>query len=309
MNYKNTNRAFSLIELSIVILIIGLLIAGITKGSELYYKMKIATAQRSDNDLTFHLNYIGGVSLRLDALNQDSFNQNEVSDGSRITNWYDVKPEENGAPINLSQSGNSRPYYKKNGVNGLPSVKFKGGGATNIKKTNLSAEDLVGNRYATIFIVQNRLAGGANIFRWDDGQKRISLGGARSTSPYMWFDYGIYPVSVPNQSITIANNPISSLISVDANNLPVDAIGKPHILALLKNGNLLKIRYDGQFIAGVDSGATAQVEGTRAGLFEIGQDFDGLIGEFVVFNKALSTAEIKKIEGYLGQKWGIEVIH
>ena len=42
---KRKNSAFSLIELSIVILIIGILIAGVTQGSKLYIKFKIATAQ------------------------------------------------------------------------------------------------------------------------------------------------------------------------------------------------------------------------------------------------------------------------
>ena len=38
---KNKNGAFSLIELSIVILIIGILIAGVTQGSRLVREAKI----------------------------------------------------------------------------------------------------------------------------------------------------------------------------------------------------------------------------------------------------------------------------
>ncbi len=38
-----TNKAFSLIELSIVILIIGILVAGVTQGRRLVGQMKLAS--------------------------------------------------------------------------------------------------------------------------------------------------------------------------------------------------------------------------------------------------------------------------
>ena len=43
-NYRSKN-AFSLIELSIVILIVGILIAGVTSSSRLVKRMKVITAQ------------------------------------------------------------------------------------------------------------------------------------------------------------------------------------------------------------------------------------------------------------------------
>ena len=42
---KKSSSAFSLIELSIVILIIGIIIAGITQGSRLVTKMRVASAR------------------------------------------------------------------------------------------------------------------------------------------------------------------------------------------------------------------------------------------------------------------------
>ncbi len=57
---KNYN-AFSLIELSIVILIIGILVAGVTKGSTLYQKIKLSSARSVTNNSP--VAYISGLSV------------------------------------------------------------------------------------------------------------------------------------------------------------------------------------------------------------------------------------------------------
>jgi len=44
-NYRKIKNAFSLIELSIVILIVGILVAGVTSSSRLIKRMKITVAQ------------------------------------------------------------------------------------------------------------------------------------------------------------------------------------------------------------------------------------------------------------------------
>ena len=44
-NHSSRLKAFSLIELSIVILIIGILVAGVTSSSRLITRMKVVTAQ------------------------------------------------------------------------------------------------------------------------------------------------------------------------------------------------------------------------------------------------------------------------
>jgi len=47
---QKTKKAFSLIELSIVILIIGLLVAGVVKGQQLYQKTQLATAKKATEE-------------------------------------------------------------------------------------------------------------------------------------------------------------------------------------------------------------------------------------------------------------------
>jgi len=68
MNYKLvcrnaiSNRAFSLVELSIVLIIIGLLVAGVTSGSKLIYQSKLQKFASNLNDMqvavaTFRVTY------------------------------------------------------------------------------------------------------------------------------------------------------------------------------------------------------------------------------------------------------------
>ena len=70
-NSKNKKLlAFSLIELSIVVLIIGILIAGVTQGSRLIRQSKIKTAQNQTTNSP--VNSITGLNLWLETTLDDS---------------------------------------------------------------------------------------------------------------------------------------------------------------------------------------------------------------------------------------------
>ena len=88
---KISAKAFSLIELSIVILIIGILIAGVTQGSRLVSAMKLNTARTVTQ--SSEVNSITGVVTWLESTADKSFDDAEETDGSIITNWYDINPQ------------------------------------------------------------------------------------------------------------------------------------------------------------------------------------------------------------------------
>lgn len=107
--------AFSLIELSIVILIIGILIAGVTQGSRLVSEMRLATARNMTQNSP--VASIPGVVLWLEPTLEKSFDIAEQEDGLTITNWYDINPQST-YKINLTQSTSARrPNYRSNSVN------------------------------------------------------------------------------------------------------------------------------------------------------------------------------------------------
>jgi prepilin-type N-terminal cleavage/methylation domain-containing protein len=82
-------NAFTLIELSAVIVIIGILIAGVTTATGLVKKSKIAAAQ----SLT-KASPISGITdnaLWLESSTESSFKDTESSTGDTVTTWYDQK--------------------------------------------------------------------------------------------------------------------------------------------------------------------------------------------------------------------------
>ena len=64
MQKNKLSKAFSLVELSIVILVVGILLAAITKGKDLYSDMQLKTAQSVTSSSL--INSLKSVSLWLD---------------------------------------------------------------------------------------------------------------------------------------------------------------------------------------------------------------------------------------------------
>ena len=70
MKIKN-KTAFSLIELSIVILIVGILVAGVVQTSRLVTRMRILNAQTVTRSSEIHL--IKGLSVWIETVSEKSF--------------------------------------------------------------------------------------------------------------------------------------------------------------------------------------------------------------------------------------------
>ena len=116
-------KAFSLIELSIVILIIGILVAGVTQSSRLINMMKL----QSTRSLTMAspVSSISNLVLWYEPTLEQSFDSSEASDATEVTTWYDINPQ-SSSKNNAISIGSARPKYKANCLNGLPCLSFDG---------------------------------------------------------------------------------------------------------------------------------------------------------------------------------------
>ena len=119
-------KAFSLIELSIVILIIGILIAGVIQASNLLSKFRISSA----NTLTESspVNGIYGLVLWLETTKKESFDDSVDPSGSanKVENWYNINPQSYKTVATQSSAGSRAILVDKSPLNYLPALKFNG---------------------------------------------------------------------------------------------------------------------------------------------------------------------------------------
>ena len=108
----NRNRtkasAFSLIEISVVILIIGVIIAGVVSSTILVKKSRITSAQALTSSSP--VNNIQDLSFWLESSLDKSFEDSQSSDGAPLTSWYDIK--QLGTKTNATvPAGSDSPTY------------------------------------------------------------------------------------------------------------------------------------------------------------------------------------------------------
>jgi prepilin-type N-terminal cleavage/methylation domain-containing protein len=291
---QNNKLAFSLIELSIVILIIGILVIGVSKGSSLLTKSKISSAQSLTRNSP--LTSITGLTLWLESTMEASFADDEEidtdlgSDGT-ITIWNDINPHTTSLN-NATQPGadNIKPRYVENGINGLPALNFDGIGAALTDRLELPGSDVLGlvnSDYEMFIVFQSSDTTGAHIMISGDSQGHYELRINNDTN--LFFSH-VANISVA--SITTGGQDLSA------------HIGSGRIMA---NGDSF-ISLDGSEVAGATGLAlnsrisTTMVMGARE---DNTYAFAGNIGELIIFDRALKASERVDIEEYLSNKWGI----
>jgi prepilin-type N-terminal cleavage/methylation domain-containing protein len=120
-------KAFSLIELSIVIIVVLVLITGLIKSSSLIYKTKLLSARsRTQNSPVSSIN---NLVLWMEATTEGAIlntnNSNNVSDGDYVLSWTDINAQM-PFPLVFTSSSGSYPIYRKDATNGIPAIEFDG---------------------------------------------------------------------------------------------------------------------------------------------------------------------------------------
>jgi hypothetical protein len=87
--------------------------------------------------------------------------------------------------------------------------------------------------------------------------------------------------------------------------------GTPRLLTqTADNASVYDLRLDAATATGTTGGFLQTAEGTYLGgrnsaNLGLGLFFNGKVGEFIVYNRVLTLAEIQKVEQYLAAKWGV----
>jgi len=281
---QNLQRAFSIIEMSIVVLIISILIGSISATRAMINKARLSNAQSLTQNSIVH-NLSDDLVMWLETSLDTSFIASEVkNDLSKISIWRDNNKNTETKNNAVQTNSSIQPNIVKNAFyNSIPGVRFTG------QLMTFNGAPLIRSSY-TIFVVEQRR---------DSGSSRYFIGGSDATcNSNLTLGYrsnGVFTqahwchdidASVPNYT-----SPIPRVHTIYFNN----SIGKRYSI----NGTLI-------------NSSTSQLNSIQAyNNPAIGRSFSwyylGDIGEVIIFKRSLNNDEIKAVENYLGSKFGIAV--
>jgi prepilin-type N-terminal cleavage/methylation domain-containing protein len=316
---KNLNyyrKAFSLIELSIVILIIGILVAGVTQSSRLVKGMRLSTAQKitSSSDV----NSISDMVMWLEAT-QDfafatgtnasfDFNANIYTDvdrpsnNDRIGRWNDQTIRNVTIKKSAIQNALARqPKYIDDGINSLPALYFDSTSTplcmhspVNIDRAimpNLSIFSVY--RWPSIETGQTQKLWGADNGGWD---RQAIL-----SEPFVGVSHGAGVTRITNFELRNKNQIFSYISKVGVTNgsmAYINSSTSPNIYTESNTGQ----SYPALTIPGNNNqGNSLTLDGNCVDGTNI------VIGEFIVFDRALNAEERSAVEKYLAKKWAIKI--
>ena len=303
---KDSKLGFSLIEISVVILIIGILIAAINTGTDLVKKSKTASAQ----NLTSNSPIYGMENLVLwfESSLPDSF----YNEGDPIDLWSNNSPFYNiGSAVQETVA--NRPKYMKDSINHTPAVLFDDDTQfleiKNIGNT-LEESDL------TIFILEERDA--------DDNTKKslISTSGTSGTSGLeIYYAAGTNALTIEDESGTAATAafaeaaPALHYFSLNGgNNFSIDDSSPKTILLagfnyylnkrLPENGSMPAVTLK------IDVAGDVRYNTGSMGTITIGAatySYLGAISEILIFNRKLRQRELIDIFDYFEAKYNLSL--
>ncbi|MFZ9469652.1 MAG: prepilin-type N-terminal cleavage/methylation domain-containing protein [Rickettsiales bacterium] len=320
---KKTIKGFSLIELSVVIVIVMVMIAGLLQSSRIIGSMRINTARNvTQSSAMPWVNYI--VSWQ-DSTAEDAFKEEETDDGDKISRWNGAEVRYSDRINFIQNTADNQPMYKANGMFGLPSVLFDG--TNDFFESERSEQDVLTYRSASIFgafeVTDVNSTDKRTIFfnpadtcgmeleishNSDNKSGNLAVssnGGCGGTPNATSSPFGFF---VNNEKV---------ILSIIIYSTPTD-LGSTANIKFFKNGYLQDSNqvgsnsYNSAIINSLKSysanyhkfylGSTKATENSIPKNF-----FKGIIGELIIFNRSVNNDDRKEIERYLGRKWGVKV--
>jgi prepilin-type N-terminal cleavage/methylation domain-containing protein len=284
-NKKFSNKAYSLIEISIVITIITVLIVGAFNGMEMVRKAKLVNAQNLTEQSI--VPKIPNLMTWYETSLARSFSENQRENNAKISVWNDINPNSESANNATQSTDANRPTYITNRFNdAIAGIFFDGNDFLNYNGTKL-----VNSGYS-VFIVERRMAG---------NDLATMIGGA-TTAP----NSNLILAYRSNTIITQAHYANDIDIAVPGYSSPITRIhsffynrsyGKKYWL----NGGINPDGANASQTTGVLDYSNAWI-GRYIGYF-----FYGDIAEIIFYNRSLKTEERVAVEDYLSKKYNVVI--
>ena len=283
-------KAFTLIEIAVVILVIGILIAGIAQAMEMFAEVSLRSARNLSK--SSRLGRVDDLTIWLDATSEKAFD-NEKGDASAVSIWNDTNQKSTTAISSTSSSASLYPSYTLSAINSLPAVSFKKTSASVGNCATVPSESFVNDSEDfTLYLIYNPKS-------LDDGIILEKNNASATTFPFsLELSSGYYKFSVKNSTETIS---VAS---------PKQAIIKtPNLIRLSRvKGSQIEIVIDGVSTTQSDTLTSSTLNnpelaiGCRNGATPA-NFISGDFGETAFFNRNINVKEKAEIEEYLYKKW------
>jgi len=298
LNSKNTklnpNFAFSLVEISIVILVIGILIAGITNGMDLYrdYRVEMAKQITQKSRVATMKNLV----LWFESSQKSSFEPQNIGNGTKITKWKNITPNLFGKLDAGLVSGSSGPIFKENIHSSLSGIYFA------IDENNclsVPAGYDSGSTENSVFILlkldnTNIGTGGTRILStWNSGRQ-------------YWFEF-----RHSAWGSGYADGASNFWINVSVSNNGDNSKNKAELINYQQKPNLIKLYFNKSLQPDPTSYSAPSYSYQGAQLtigckLGVGTGYpSAYILELIVFDRYLKDNERKIVEDYLYKKWNL----
>jgi len=312
------NTAFSMIEISIVILIIGILVAGVTQSTRLVKQIKLATARSITKSSP--VPSIKDLALWLETTADESFIEIQTDDEYRLTQWNDINPQN---PVKFFAIKNASPAvtYTSEGINSIPSVKFTGdagvGGYFILSQSNNIAQAsklaTFGNRFSFFLVARPEIevVGKFRVAFFNLGDPQNDGWGSVKTADnkrgILFNDSMLcstntsninsYPevVSGVYEGVTSSNMTVYVNGNVETTSVVTQSGGSSYTEASSQDPGYSPLTVNPAFYVGSSGGPG-------------NESWKGLISEIIVYDRVLKNEERKSVEKYLGKKYGVRII-
>lgn len=276
-------KAFSLIELSVIFIVIGLLSVAITKGGALLHSARISSAKSTTSSAK--IAEIEGLSVWFDTVSDGAIDESSKIDNKPVSYWQDIS-----SPYNIRESINrvyhldSKIVYHRDGISNLPSLQFKSSG---------------------YFV--SPLNGGE---RWVSGK-------SDRATVFMVFSPTL-PVS-SKMTILDSRAVLNNTLSINSTQFEIESNNNVNLSYNFNEGEsyIVGVSLSSKarlFVNNVDESDSSNnldfsgFDGLTIGTDLGGADnFTGLISEIIIFDRVLKVEERRSVMSYLSKKYSIRV--
>lgn len=303
MKKNNSKSGYSLIEISMIILIAITVIIAITQGLKIFKQTKLKAAQNLTN--TSAVASMSGITLWFDASDSDSIATGTTiisSYGNPVDDEFVVHFEDRNPAILKHRSlsaptDSNRPKYIRNGIGGLPSLSFDGksGEKTDYLVTTPGAVPSGAKAFSFAIVFSEKdVRSQSQHFLISQGGSCIGADFGITTEDHIRYIGCGVGTTADFDSFLVTKNktPYILIVNVDKN--------KPNEqISIYLNNKVVK-------------GSQSTSRSLESNVFSVGRSahgvgsFNGLISEIIVFDRYLDPTEITVIQDYLSEKYDIE---